>query len=271
MDTTKEIKDIVTKDELVEFFHSIGITKGSVVEVHSALSSFNFVVGDAQSVVDALIEAVGAQGTIVMPCQYGNNSDPGAWVNPPLDLSLVKDVRDNIPAYNSVHNETRLMGRIVENLRRREGVVYSNHPTAGYIAYGRYAHLICNRQSLHFGLGEDSPTARLCELKSMFLCIGVGINNLTCAHLAEYRAESRPIEVMGSMINISGNVKWKSYLDYALDADDFMQYQEEFIETGIIKRVKVHGSTWLYGQVDTIVDALTQKLDESSPLKLYYI
>ncbi len=56
--------EIVTKNELVQCFQSTGIHRGSVLEVHSSLSSFGQVEGGADTVIDALITSVGDEGSI---------------------------------------------------------------------------------------------------------------------------------------------------------------------------------------------------------------
>ncbi|MBQ1467655.1 MAG: AAC(3) family N-acetyltransferase, partial [Solobacterium sp.] len=59
----KVIQNIVTKDSLVKALRDLGVEENMILEVHSSLSSFGFVLGGARTVVDALIEAVGESGT----------------------------------------------------------------------------------------------------------------------------------------------------------------------------------------------------------------
>lgn len=53
--------------KLVNAFREIGVESGTVLEVHSSLSSFGYVDGGAETVISALKEAVGAGGSIFMP------------------------------------------------------------------------------------------------------------------------------------------------------------------------------------------------------------
>lgn len=57
----------MNKNELIGEFKRIGITEGMELEVHSSLSSFGYVEGGAETVIEALIECVGESGSIFMP------------------------------------------------------------------------------------------------------------------------------------------------------------------------------------------------------------
>lgn len=55
------------KAELVEELKGIGLQEGMEIEVHSSLSSFGYVEGGAETVIEALMECVGKNGSIFMP------------------------------------------------------------------------------------------------------------------------------------------------------------------------------------------------------------
>ena len=61
------IKTALTKKEIVDILRNNGLETGTIVEVHCSLSSAGYIVGGAQTLVDALMEVVGYQGTILMP------------------------------------------------------------------------------------------------------------------------------------------------------------------------------------------------------------
>ena len=60
----------MTKAEIVDGLSKLGVKAGDILMVHSALSSLGWVEGGADTVIDALIEAVGPGGTIAMPTLY---------------------------------------------------------------------------------------------------------------------------------------------------------------------------------------------------------
>ena len=63
---------------------ALGVRPGSTLVVHSSLSSIGYVTGGAHAVVLALVEALGPDGTLVVPTHSGELSDPGRWQRPPV-------------------------------------------------------------------------------------------------------------------------------------------------------------------------------------------
>ena len=59
----------VVKTDIVDALRSVGLQRGDSVMVHTSLGKIGYVCGGAQVVIEALIEAVGDEGTIMMPAQ----------------------------------------------------------------------------------------------------------------------------------------------------------------------------------------------------------
>ena len=66
---------LVTKATVVEGLRRLGLGPGDVVLVHSSLSSLGVVLGGAEAVVDALLEAVSPGGTVMVPTLTGSPLD----------------------------------------------------------------------------------------------------------------------------------------------------------------------------------------------------
>lgn len=265
----RPITSVSTKKEIMAKLIELGVKPGMILEVHSSLSSFGFVVGGAQSVVDALIDVVGYSGTILMPLHCSDNTEPTFWVNPPCDCGLAQVIRENMPAYHKKEMDTRYMGQIVENLRRRDGAVISNHPNSAYVAWGKYAKLLCNRHSLHFSLSEESPTARLYELKGYVLLLGVGFDNCTLLHLAEYRSDCRPILLQGAAVEIEGRRVWKKYLDIDVDSDEFPAIEIELKGKGAIRSTKIGNCDAKLFRADVAIDEAVRYFESRNTYEYY--
>jgi aminoglycoside 3-N-acetyltransferase len=125
-----------TVASLVADLRSLGVTAGMTVMVHSSLSRLGYVAGGAQAVVQALLEAVGTDGTIMMPTHSGDLTDPAPWTSPPIPAAWWDIVRNEMPAFDIRLTPTRGMGAIVECFRHVRGVRRSAHPTVSAAAVG---------------------------------------------------------------------------------------------------------------------------------------
>lgn len=265
----KAISQLVTKKEIVDKLQELGVVNGMILEVHSSLSSFGYVCGGAQTVVDALIEVVGYSGTIVMAMQCPDNTEPSRWQNPPVERHLINQVRENMPAFSKKESQTSHMGSVAENLRRRDGVVISNHPNCAFVAWGKYAKLLCNHQSLHFSLSEESPTARLYELKGSVLLLGVDYTKTTVMHLAQYRSEVCPLILCGAAVEIEGKRVWKKYLDLDLDTNEFVKIGKILEEKGFVRKGKLGQADLRLFKADAAVDEAVRYFERENSIAQY--
>jgi aminoglycoside 3-N-acetyltransferase len=148
------------------------------------------VAGGAHAVVLALQEVVGPAGTVVMPT-HSYLTDPATWHDPPVSEAWWPVIRQHLPAFDPALTPTRGMGAIVECFRHTSGVRRSAHPSVSFAAFGPHAQMVLADHSLDDDLGEGSPLARVYDLDGQVLLLGVGHDNNTSLHLAEYRPCSR--------------------------------------------------------------------------------
>ena len=269
MNNQQTIRQVVTKDSLLGALKDVGARPGMVIEVHSSLSALGYVAGGARTVVDALMELCGDSGTILMPMQTGDNTDPSGWENPPVDPALWQVLRDNTPPYHPENTDIQYMGAIPENFRHRNGVVYSGHPSLSYAAWGKYARLLCNRQSIHFPLAEESPTARLYELRGYVLLIGTGYDKCTCMHLAEYRTDCRPIRVDCAAAAEGEENRWRKYLDLALDNGEFEKIGAIMEKKGMVRKTMLNDCPISFFSAVDAVDEATDYFEKTVVYDLY--
>lgn len=212
----------VTVDRLAGDLRSLGVLPGMTLIVHSSLSAFGWVCGGAPAVILALLEAVGKEGTIVMPTQSSTNSEPRNWRNPPIPESWWETVRQSMPPYRPDLTPSGGMGRVPEAFRKMDGVERSSHPKVSFAACGPNAAHILEGHSLAFPLGEGSPLARLYELDAHVLLLGVDYERCTALHLAEFRGEypGKKIIREGASVLVEGRQCWVEYDDVD-EEDDF--------------------------------------------------
>ena len=70
------MQQLVTVSTIVDGLADLGVVRSDRLLVHCALSSFGRIQGGAQAVIEALEQAVGSTGTLVMPCLLYTSPSP---------------------------------------------------------------------------------------------------------------------------------------------------------------------------------------------------
>ncbi|WP_151757999.1 aminoglycoside N(3)-acetyltransferase [Dictyobacter vulcani] len=235
----QETSTLCTRESLAADLRRLGLKAGMTVLVHTSLRSLGWVCGSPVAVVEALMDVVTASGTLVMPTQTGNYSDPANWQHPPVPQPWWDVIYEAMPAFRPEVTPSHKMGAVVEAFRTHPGVVRSNHPQVSFAAWGKHAEQIIANHALENGLGEQSPLARMYDLDGYALLLGVGYDSNTTFHLAEYRAPGAQEVQLGAPIIENGTRIWKRFKDIELDADIFPAIGEEFEHTGQVLINKV--------------------------------
>lgn len=221
-----------TRETLEEDLRRLGVKKGATFIVHSSMSRIGWVNGGELAAVQALMDAVSEEGTIVMPTHTGGLSDPAEWGNPPVPEAWWETIRATMPAFDPAVTPTRGMGRIVECFRTMPGVLRSNHPHTSFAAWGANAEQITRSHGLRFGMGEQSPLARIYEMDGSVLLLGVGYDNNTSFHLAEYRTPSSKTATKYAPIFMNGERVWQAFDEIDFRTDDFEELGSAFESSG---------------------------------------
>jgi aminoglycoside 3-N-acetyltransferase len=232
-----------TASTLVNDLRTLGPVEGATLLVHSSLSSLGWVVGGAEAVVLALEQAVGAEGTLMMPAYSMNAPEPSLWKDPPVPEAWWKTIRDEWPPFDDNLSPAVRLGEVAETFRNQRGTQRSLHPNHSFCARGPNARTLLDDHSLDESLGEGSPLARLYDLSGQILLLGVDHSSNSSFHLAEYRAawpgkhEQRPLKAR--MIR-DRSVTEVVIRDLDLDSDDFAEIGNAFdqqpgaVRTGLV-------------------------------------
>lgn len=230
-----------TIDSLAEQFAACGLAAGQTVIVHTRMSAIGWIVGGPVAVIQALLRVLGDDGTLMMPTNTTDNTDPAGWVSPPVPESWWQVIRQHMPAYDPIRTPTRNMGAVAELFRTLPGTLRSSHPVGSLAAYGRHAAYLTGVHSLEDEFGEESPIGRLYELDGYVMLLGVGHHNDTSLHLAERRAEwggKRWIRA-GSAMLVDGQRQWVEYDALDLQGGDFDQIGDSYEALHGIERGRV--------------------------------
>jgi aminoglycoside 3-N-acetyltransferase len=157
----------ISKDSVVEQLRALGVEEGSVLLVHTSFSLTGPVEGGPDGLIDALVEAIGPEGTLVMP----------SWTD---DDDEVFD-----PASYEVDEH---LGVVADEFWQRPGVVRGTHPFA-VAALGPLAAEIAGAPFVLPPHAPDSGVARVHDNDGWVLLLGVDHDADTSVHLAELIAD----------------------------------------------------------------------------------
>ncbi len=257
-------RPIILKQDLLEGLQSIGIEKGQSIMVHTSLSSFGYVCGGAQVIIEALLEGVGEEGTIMMPTQSWKNLDPSYgvhWEEPEKWWPLI---REHWPAYDKDITPTNTMGAVAEMFRKWPGTLRSDHPARSVAAYGKNAKYLVSQHDLSDIFGETSPLAKLYEIDGYVLLLGTGYDKNTSLHLADVRANypSKHMEENSSAMMVNGKREWVTYSTLYVDGEDFEEIGKAFEETMAVNKVRLGNAQLRFMKQRELVDFAIEWIEQ---------
>lgn len=212
--TINENRDAIvsTKRDVMKMLQELGIRKGMTLLVQGDMTRLGYLVGEEQTLLDALMESVGYEGTIVMPAFTPHLSDPA---NKQEHVARMHwdEVRMNASAFDKKKSIPKTRNTLLLQFLHNDGVLRSYHPLYSFAAWGKYAKLICDKHPLHFGLNEDSPLGKLEELNGYCVLLGNVGDECTVFSLAHYKKNLLPVKVVYAPIENNRKVQWKAMLD----------------------------------------------------------
>jgi len=256
----------ITVDSLIHDLQRLGLKHGDTVIVHSSLSALGWVNGGAIAVIKALLETVGSEGNLAMPAHSSHISDPANWNQPPVPESWIQIIRDTMPVFEPHTTPTREMGQIAELFRTWPNVFRSHHPSSSFCAIGPSAEEITKEHVLDDPFGEQSPLAKLYQLKAKVLLIGVDFNRCTALHLAENRAFPNPkLEKEGAPFIENGTRKWvEFYLPEFMNIDEFIPIGTALIDSKLAMKNKIGEGYGILIDMQLLVDHAVNTWTHSS-------
>ena len=246
---------IVTKDDIISGLSRLGLNAGHKVLVHSSLKSFGYVEGGANTVIDALIESVMPDGTILVPTLTGNKTLSPA--NPP-----VFDPQ-NTPCWT---------GHIPETFRKRPDAIRSLHPTHSVAAIGADAvPLTADHINSLTPCDESSPYGKLAQREDSYvLFVGVGYEvNTMFHHIEEVAGVAYHMQETFTRAKIVHNgkemVRHILLHKYGIPRN-FGVMEPIFEERGIQLRIKIGNSEMRFVNIQKMVRATVQCLRANNKL-----
>lgn len=154
----------------------LGVVPGSMIMVRSSLRAIGPVRGGVNVVLQALLDLVGPDGTLV------------AYVD--FEPFYEDDDTEEVPVFDKrIAHAARDHGVLHETLRNWPGALRSDHPDAGVVAIGARAEWLTSEHPFQYGYGEGTPFEKFVEAEGRVLMLGAPLDTITLLHYAEHKAQ----------------------------------------------------------------------------------
>jgi aminoglycoside 3-N-acetyltransferase len=163
MSTIEKERPELSRARVTEQLRTLGVREGGVLLVHTSFRAVRPVEGGPLGLIAALRDALGPDGTLVLPSGSGDDDEP---FDP-----LTTPVRDDL-------------GILPELFWRQPGVLRGNH-FDGFAAIGPRAAEIVSAPLKLPPSAPGSPISVIHDLDGQVLLLGVGHDSSTMLHLAE--------------------------------------------------------------------------------------
>lgn len=161
----------MTRERLLGQIEALGLSSGELVMVHASLRRLGLsaIPGGAELLLDALDEAVGPGGTLLMVLGTEYRMD---WVNqrPAAERGALLAGSDPFDYLNAPAMAEA--GALAELFRRRPGTIVSDNPSGRFGARGAKAGELLKDVPWHDYYGPGSPLDRLCTWGGRILRLG---------------------------------------------------------------------------------------------------
>jgi aminoglycoside 3-N-acetyltransferase len=244
----------ITRQMLVSDLRALGVEGGMTVLAHTSLSSVGWLPGGAATLALCLREALGASGTLVVPTQSSELSDPVHWSNPPIPREWFEETKATMAPFDSHTTPSAGQGIFPEIIRTHPESHRSSHPHTSFAALGSKAREIVEGHLLSSPLGENSPLQKLYDLDAKVLFIGTDYSSNTSFHLAEERIENAPTVAQGAPMMVDGTQQWVKFEAVDYDTEDFAECGDAFEQTATINVGAIGRATSRLFSIRSVVD-----------------
>lgn len=236
----------IPNHQIVQQLLALGVRPAGVLLVHTSFRAVRPVEGGPEGLIDSLREALGPDGTLVMPSMSDDDDHP---FDPKTTPCLG-------------------MGVVAETFWRLPGVLRSDSPHA-FAAIGPHAARITAPHPIHVPHGLDSPVGRVWELDSQVLLVGAGHNSNTTIHLAENLAGVRYRRRKYATVLENGRPKRLEYAEIDHCTERFALVDGWLEEKGLQRTGPVGHATARLARSRDIVDVVVERLHEDETIFLH--
>lgn len=244
-------KIVVEYDDIVSELRRLGVKRGMGLMVHSSLSAFGWVEGGANAVIEALMEATGKEGTILMP-SFNHGAAFG----------------EKGQGYYDPKETPTTNGTIPDTFWRLPDVYRSLNPTHPFAAWGKNAKRYVENHHLTFTMGEDSPLGLLALEDGYQINLGTTHRTTTAKHVAEtikrvrclgLRTEEYLVKLPNGRMAKHRTWSWRSKACPLTDSGEFIEREME--KRSLQQKGKIGNATLTFFKLLDLFEVIWYLLD----------
>lgn len=259
--TLKRLNSPISEQELRKILaEELGISKGSIVFIHSSVDNLN-IRFDTLRLLEILLETVGEEGTIVFPCWHFTYRAEDY-----LRSGKVFDVRRSPSA----------LGMLSEMARRYPGAKRSLHPTNSIVAIGKNAEAIIGTHHLDiYPCGEKSPYYIAMQLGGIIAGIGVNAHFMSFVHCPEdlikqqFPLKTRHDEIFETKVKKEdGTIAIVKTLAAhpQIKNNDINGFLKKYIQESICRNITMKGNRFFIAHPKELFDSIIELSKENKTI-----
>ena len=245
------------RQELLSGFQKIPLTPSRTIMVHSSYKSLGGVEGGAETIIDALLDFVGPDGTILFPTFNFHE-----WTE---------------RHYFDISETLSKMGIISEVARQREDALRTPHPIFSFTALGKEKDSFAKCDDVR-AYGDNSVFGLFHRMNGVIISIGLHWNStFSMHHYVEYHTGCdyrRTKHFSGIYVDSNGEPSVKTYtMHVRKDFDiitDIEKGMDDLFNMGVIKATEVGKATVHYSTAQDFFDNMSV-IVKNNPEKLHKV
>lgn len=203
-----------TKQNLIDGLRALGVEPGVTMMVHCSLRAMGPIKGGPQTLLDALLWAVGKTGTILAYVSW----DMSPYEETLNGGHLSQQRRDAWPVFDPETSDVYPgFGALNRFIIAHPEMCRSQVPDASMAAIGADASWLTAHQPFVNPYGVGSPLEKLVASKGKVLLLGAPLDAITVLHYAEVRADiqgKRRVSYQAPVLLEQGQKIWKAVEEY---------------------------------------------------------
>jgi aminoglycoside 3-N-acetyltransferase len=225
---------MLVRTDWKEAFENIGIASGMLVVLEGNLNDPQQTVGQYNTFLDAFLDVLTNEGTIVYYMMHDYQNDPSQWdVDVPLDE--YEAIKEQL-AQSTNLSPTQDM--LANTMLLRDDCIVKRHPAFSVLVIGKYARFITRKIPLHFPNGKLSPMKACVDLKGNVLILNeLSLQSFSFAHVL--MDKKAPVIVAGGVLIENGMARWQKYLDVQIAYQDMEKHYKNLVNTNYVKQIRL--------------------------------